>query len=119
MARTNVPVIPVTRLGVLAGSTGPEVAGTSDGLKVSNDGAVWISMRNSGAGSHTMTFPTPQTVDGQAVADMTIAVANGVTTLVGPFPPSTFNVQSGDDLGYLYIDISGTQSEMKFLAFRL
>lgn len=120
MARTNVPVVQVTRAGVSALTAADTVPHTTDGAKFSNDGAVQLLIRNTGAGAHSVTVQTPRTEEGLAVAELTVGpMAAGDVWLVGPFPPETFNQQSGVDLGYVYVDVVGGGVEVKFQAHRL
>jgi len=120
MARTNVPVVAANRVGVSLLTAADTVPHTTDGAKFSNDGAVWLLIRNTGAGAHTVTVQTPQMVEGLAVAELSVGpMAAGDVWLVGPFPPGTFNQQSGADLGYVYVDVVGGGVEVKLQAHRL
>jgi hypothetical protein len=119
MARTDIPVVPIDRVGVSILTAADTVPHTTDGAKFSNDGSVELLIRNTGAGAHTVTIQTPQTVEGLAVAELSIGpLAAAACVLVGRFPPATFNQQSGTDLGYVYVDVVGGGVEVKFQAHR-
>jgi hypothetical protein len=89
----------------------------SDGGMFVNNGATRVNVKNNGAGSHTVTFVTPATMRGFAVADKAFTVLPGETLTVGPFATSTFNQSSGDDRGRVYVNASGTQSEVTINPF--
>ena len=119
MARTNIPVVASNRVGVSLLTAADTVPHTTDGAKFSNDGAVQLLIRNTDSGPHTVTIQTPQTVEGLAVAELSVGpMAAGDVWLVGPFPPATFGQQSGDDLGYVYVDVVSGGVEVKFQAHR-
>lgn len=50
----------------------------------------------------TVTVQTPGTVDGQAVADRTIALGTNAERFIGPFPVDVYNQADGQ----VYIDYS-------------
>jgi len=77
---------------------------------VTNDGKVFVLVRNSGAGARTVTFVTPGTVDAQAVADRAVSMTAGQSRYFGPFPPTDY----GDPLS---IDVDN--AELKLTAFHL
>ena len=80
-------------IGGLAPTFGAVAAG---GDEVVNDGQTYIEIVNSHASnSYTVTFTTPATVDGVAVADPTVTVAGQSRKKVGPFNPSLFNNANG------------------------
>lgn len=87
MARGNIALTTATRDGVVVTET---TGDASNGHAVKNDGKVKILLHNVGASSRTATFITPGTVDGQAIADRTVAVAAGVSKIVGPFDQSAY-----------------------------
>jgi hypothetical protein len=59
------------------------------------NGDVLLRVINGGAEATTVTIVTPGDVDGNAVADKDITVANGATKLIGPFSPDTYNDKKG------------------------
>ncbi len=107
MARQSYTAQALVRSG--NGLAGTERDGHADGHSVVNDGHVIAVLRNSGAGSHTTTIQTPGTIDGLALADLTVVVAAGATKYVGPFPKGVYNQADGA----LYVDFDGTVAEMK------
>lgn len=93
-------------------------AANADGYAVSNDGATWFEAANSDAGTVTITVQTPRTIDGLAVAEYTITVAQNERQIFGPFPRDTFNQSSGADKGKVYVDFSAVTG-LTFGAYRL
>jgi hypothetical protein len=70
---------------------------TADTQVINNDGRVVLHFKKSGAGACTVTIATPNTIDGQAVADRTVNVpATTGDVFVGPFPEKHYNDPSGD-----------------------
>jgi hypothetical protein len=89
-----------------AGNLAATITGTASADTVPAGSIVlW---RNTGAGSHTVTLTTNNTVDGLAVADMVITVVNG-TQQVGRVPP-----QWGDANGRVAVAINGTAAEVLY-----
>lgn len=108
MPRVDLPHTQITRAAVAPGA---EVNGdATNNHSVVNDGNVFLLVRNSGAGSRTVTIVTPGTVDSQAVADRVISVGAGLSRYVGPFPPTDY----GDPLS---VDVEHT--EVKLTAYHL
>lgn len=84
MARVNLPLTEIARAGVAPGA---EVNGDAvNNHEFSNDGRVFLLVRNSGAGARTVTFKFQKTVDGQAVTSRAVAMGAGVSRYFGPFP---------------------------------
>lgn len=88
---TTLTVVPVTRAGVdvagVAVSAGPD--------SFANTGKEILEIKNGSGGSINVTIPVQATVDGMAVASDVIAVGNGVTKAIGPFPTGMYNNGSG------------------------
>lgn len=84
----------------------------TDGAMFVNTGDTRAVLVNTGAAAHDVTFVTPQTVRGLAVADKTYTVLPGEALNVGPFPTTQFNQRSGDNKGKVYVNADGTQSEV-------
>jgi len=59
-----------------------------------------VIVKNTGAGSINITIQTPATLDGDAIAERVVAVAAGVTKLIGPFHNGIYG-QTGD---LVYVD---------------
>ncbi len=111
MPRQDIPLTEITRSGTAPATEVTPVA--ADDLKFTNDGKVFILVRNSGAGSNTATFVTPGSVDDQAVADRDVAVPASASRYAGPFPTAQYN--QGD--GTVYVDVANT--ELRFSAYHL
>jgi len=102
MARTSLTVQTITRTG-LAMST---EAANATGEQILNGGKEFIYVANGGGAPITVTVQTPRTVDGLAVAELEVTIADGADAFIGPFPTGTFN-QTGD---LVYIDFSAVTS---------
>jgi hypothetical protein len=89
---------------ILTGITQTLRAADPDGYKFLNDGKTFISVYNAYTDTVTLTFVTPGTVYGLAIADLDVVVPVGQRYMIGPFPANQFNVQSGTDLGYTYLN---------------
>ena len=64
---------------------------------VPNNGSVLVRIVNGGAAAITVSFVVQKTILGEPVTQNMISesVANGVTKIYGPFPPSVFNDVNG------------------------
>jgi hypothetical protein len=96
---------------------GPTALDASAGAMFVNNGATRVLVRNNGAANHTVTFVSPQTILGLAVADLAYTVKPGQSIVVGPFNQTTFMQTTGDDKGKTYVNASGTQSEVTIAPF--
>jgi len=115
MARAELTVDKPSFTSVALTETAVDAADTGDGDAFANNGRVYILMINTDA-ADTLTFDIVSggTVDGLAVDDITGTVTQGVdvglTTakIFGPFDPGTFNQPSGDFIGQIELDYTGT-----------
>lgn len=99
MARTVLAAQQVSR----AGLTPVFSAGNADGHFVPNDGRVILEVKNTSASPVNVTVQTPGTVDGNAIADLVVAVpATSGDKMIGPFPASIYNQADGS----IYVDLS-------------
>ena len=73
----------------------------SNGNQFQNDGHMFLLVKNGAGAPINVTITTPTTVDGNAVADLVVAVTNGEQRMIGPFPPNLYNTD-----GYVYVDYS-------------
>lgn len=85
-------VVDLVRAGVDMSSA---VAAAGGGDAFLNTGKEFLAAKNASGAPITITFVTQVTVDGQAVADLAVAVPAGHTMLIGPFPPGYYNDGSG------------------------
>ena len=94
MARTRIDPVAVSRAGVADPS---ESAGDAvNGNVISNTGKTMIKVHNAdGSNPHSITFVTPGTVDGQAVADRTVSIAANATRWFGRFQTSVYGSSMG------------------------
>jgi len=90
--RATLTVIDCVRSGVINTVT----AAIAEGAKFANDGQTFLYCLDTG-GDAVLTFKTPGTIDGLAIAEMTVTVTADATAgeLIGPFPPSIYNQSDG------------------------
>ena len=90
--RATLTVVDCSRAGVASTVT----AAIAEGAKFANDGRTFLYCLDT-AGDAVLTFKTPGTVDGLAIAEMTATVTADATAgvLIGPFPPSIYNQSDG------------------------
>ncbi len=76
--------------------------------QVNNNGKVFLHFKKSAAVNAVVTVITPPSLDGNAVADLTVTVpANTGDKMFGPFDPSVYNVLGGHDLEWTVSDVDG------------
>ena len=123
MARAAITVSAISHLpsaGMVDLLAATAAADASGGFMFANDGQVWTLISNAGtAGSHVLSFQTPAAVQGLSVQDPVLSVAAGKIALVPPIDPAVYNQQSGSDAGKVYVDVDGTGTEIKVVAFRV
>ena len=84
----------------------------TDVHQVRNDGRVFLRIVKAGAGDAILTFTTPGTVGGYAIANPTATVvATTGIMVIGPFPPAIFNDESGD-LEWSVDEVTGLTCEI-------
>lgn len=93
MARATLTPQDVVRTGLTHTFAAVDAA---NGNAFVNDGKTVLYVKNGGVGSTNVTISTPGTVDGLAIADLVVAVGNGVNKLIGPFPPGIYNQSDGN-----------------------
>lgn len=85
---------------------------SADTYQFGNDGRVFLHVKKSGAGACTVTVATPATVQGFAIAELTVSIpASTGDKFIGPFSPSIFNDASGN--------VSFTVSDTAGLSFAI
>src|SRR5436309_13746465 len=77
-----------SRAGLDLGATAVAASGGGDSFVPNISTFFYVS--NQGGGSINVTFVTPMTIDGLAVADRVVAVGAGVRMLIGPFDPAPY-----------------------------
>ncbi|MEK7765269.1 MAG: hypothetical protein AAB368_03430 [bacterium] len=96
MAYTAKTVEDIVRTGLAATYTAAPGTGAGNGFSIQNDGRTILHVKNVAAGGDcVVTIVTPNTVDGLALADRTVTVADGAERFIGPFPPSIYNESDG------------------------
>jgi hypothetical protein len=112
--RTNIPVTQLTRAGVAPPAQ--TNADMTNGMAIAaNSGRILVEIVSTDLGAQSVGFAIPGLVDGQAVADKTVAVPAGATRLVGPFPPGTYN----QDDNSLHLNPSLNGATLKLRAYKL
>lgn len=88
MPRTNIATTQASRAGTVlpAASAGDVVNGNS----TPNDGRVVLVVKNTGASSRTITFPTTVSVDGLTAPVRSESIPAGETQVFGPFSPNEY-----------------------------
>lgn len=110
MATTDVPHIVLTRDGINAATDQAIAAASGDGNSFHNSGREVVILEVAGAEDDVVaTFVTQGTVDGNAVADKTVAVGANSRVALKPFPTSHYNVPVGQtDAGKVVVTWTGT-----------
>jgi hypothetical protein len=81
-------IVPLVRTGIDAAGGAAAAAG---GDRFPNTGKEFFCISNASGSPVNVTFETTVTVDDQAVADLVVAVADGKSLLIGPFPIFEFS----------------------------
>lgn len=102
MARSSISVQRITRSGANPSFESANTDGNS--FDHHPDGFVWV--KNGDTASKTVTIPTPRSIDGLSVADLTVDVPAGEDRAIGPFPEDTFK----QDDGTIHVDYSDVTS---------
>lgn len=75
---------------------GALAAAAAAGDEFANDGKrTFVVVKNINASTRTVTFVTQKTVDGEAIDDKSVAVAQNEEYIVGPFPADIYNDGNG------------------------
>lgn len=88
----------ITRAGLNPNYTAPNGTAGTDG-DIIDAGAVMLHVKNANTSQCTVTVETPGTVDGLAIADLTVVVPATSERLIGPFPRGTFAQPSDATVG--------------------
>lgn len=112
MARTKLTVNRVTRtVGKKWTTAGLGAGDATNGNYADNDGAILVIGYNAHATlARTVTFVTPETVDGGAVADLAQSLAALEYGIFGPFPPGIYGQQ-------LMIDPQTTDIKLQVVSY--
>lgn len=105
MARDSVTTQKITRAGLI-----PVLAAATVNNDVVDAGAVFLQVANGSGASINVTVYSPLLTDGLTVGPLVVAVAAGVTKLIGPFPVATFARSVAPDIGRMYVDYSAFAS---------
>jgi len=79
-------------------------AANADGEKFEGTGKEYLEVINGGGSACVVTVPTPYSQDGNSLEDLVVSVGAGLTRKIGPFPARSYNVQSGADIGQVYVN---------------
>jgi hypothetical protein len=94
MARASVTTQKITRAGLNPSYTAPNADGD-----IIDAGSVDLHVKNGGGSQITVTVETPGTVDGVAIADLSVVVPAAGERLIGPFTRGTFAQPSDATVG--------------------
>ena len=103
------------QVAIDTGLTPAYSAANVDGHSV--EPGVLVHVKNGGAGTCTITVPTPGTVRGKAIADTTIAIPAGQERMIGGLVADLYGQLTGADEGRVYVDFSVVTS-VTVAAFR-
>lgn len=87
MPATELTVNPIVRTGLVMAAE----AANAEGDYFHNDGRTFLYVKNAHTGDWVVTFDTPGSVDGLAIAQRAVTVADATEVLIGPFPPNIYN----------------------------
>lgn len=82
--------------------------GSNTGVGYANTGHEYLWCYNGGGSAVTATLVFGKTVEGQAVASITVNLPAGRETPIGPLSPSDFTAHDGS--GLTYVDFSSVAS---------
>ncbi len=68
---------------------------TANTYQVPNDGRTLMHVKNAGASPCVVTFSSPVTVRGHALATISVSVANGKNFFIAKFAPALYNDVNG------------------------
>lgn len=104
MARVALTLLTADRDGISVADAALTAA-IADGHSFVNDGRTVLLLQNTNAATRTITVQTPVTVDGLAVAELTITLpATTGRIITATFPRTVYNQSDGS----VYIDYSAT-----------
>lgn len=87
MSATVLTVTPLARTGV----TPALAAANADGSTFANDGRTFLHLKNTNGTARNVTIASSVTVDGLAVADVTVQIPlTSGDKMIGPFEPGIF-----------------------------
>ncbi|MEV6646052.1 hypothetical protein [Amycolatopsis sp. NPDC051371] len=110
MARQSVTTQLVSRTGTIPTAASPN----AEGDIVDTGASVFLLLSNTGASPASATVVSQATFDGLAVDDLVIALAAGVTRVVGPISSGTFAFPDGDaNAGRAFVNYTGTPADIK------
>ncbi len=98
MARSALTVQSIVPAGLEATYEAANVAGN----EFTNDGSMFLHVKNGSASPINVTIQTAGMVGGLAIADVVVAVTNAEDRLIGPFRPDIYNRTDG----LVYVDYS-------------
>ncbi len=82
---------PVSRAGILINTGATPAASDTFG----NSGKQFLYIYNGNGATCTVTVTSQPTIDGLAVADLTVSILTTAAKLIGPFPTNVYNDANG------------------------
>lgn len=99
MPRTNLTSTQISRTGLTPTFGAVDQPNGNDFLNV--DERTYIHVKTGGSAT-VLTVPTPITIDGLAVADLSVSIGTSSERIIGPFPQQYYNQTDGK----VYLDWS-------------
>ena len=100
MARTALSVQSSSKSGLSATYS---AADATNGMLFTNDGGIFLHVKNGGAGSINVTITSVPCSHGRT-EDQIVSIGAGADEFIGPFKKELFNQKSGTDVGKVYVD---------------
>lgn len=118
MATTNVPVTALTRSGVNGLAAAYTAAASGDGNSFFNSGREIVILDNAGAASNVVaTFVTVNTVDGNAISNLDVAIGANARLILKPFPVADYNATGTTDTNKVTVTWAGTLTNATMAVF--
>lgn len=113
MAKALQTPVSATVNGVVPTLAAPNGTGSGNGDIVPPNSIVYVE--NGSGGVLTVTIKEPSIVDGQAVTDKAVAVANGAKVVFGPFTLTQKQLPGTTDAGNVYLEYSTVTTVTRFV----
>lgn len=118
--RINKQTLPVAGAALTLTDYDSVTSPAVDGMKFANDGHTYLYAINNNGGSDeaVVTVVSSGTVNGLALADVSVPLSAGEDVFFGPLPVDAFNVQSGTNSNDVLITVTGdAQADVDFGVF--
>lgn len=109
MPRTEMAIRTITRSGIVptAGAAGDV---TNGNVVLNNNGLIWLEIENTSATvASTLTIVTPDTVDGNAIADKVYNLPVSSKLRVGALSPTVYGTNLELNVGHTTVTVAAYQ----------